>query len=43
MKQGHCFIPFFQVLDWEIESHLNMEILGEDILEVDDMKIILDT
>lgn len=42
MKQGHCFIPFFQVLDWENESHLNMEILGEDILGVDDMEIILD-
>ena len=43
MKQGRCFIPFLQVLDWENESHLNMEILGEDILEVDDTKIILDT
>lgn len=43
MKQGHCFMTFFQVLNWENESHLKMEILGEDILGVDDMQIILDT
>lgn len=43
MKQAHCFITLFQLLNWDNKAHLNMEIFGEDTLGVDDIKTILDT